>query len=129
MRIFIDTNIFLDLLLKRNNFKSAKGVIQSVLEGKNEGYVSDITLLNIDYIARKQVVEIRDFLQLISDFFIIVGAGNKEMNQALKIDNKDLEDNLQYVLAKRSMCELIVSNDNSFLKKDIKIVSSENSLP
>jgi predicted nucleic acid-binding protein len=125
MRIFIDTNIFLDLLLKRKNFKSAKGVIQSVIEGVNAGYVSDITLLNIDYIANKQVVEIRSFLQLISDVFIVEGAGNKEMNQALKIDNNDLEDNLQYVLAKKYVCELIVSNDISFLNKDIKVVTSE----
>ena len=125
MKIFYDTNIFLDLLLKRERVKSAKTVIQSVLDGSVEGYISDITLLNIDYIAKKQVVDIRSFLYLITEHFKIVGAENKEMNDALLLTNKDLEDNLQYILAKTNHCHLIITNDKKFIETDIKVISSD----
>ena len=41
---------------------------------------------------------------------------------------KDLEDTLQYVLAKENECDLILSNDNSFYSPDIKIISTKEFL-
>jgi len=38
---------------------------------------------------------------------------------------KDLEDTLQYVLAKENECDLILSNDNNFYSPDIKIINTK----
>jgi predicted nucleic acid-binding protein len=38
---------------------------------------------------------------------------------------KDLEDTIQYVLAKKEGCDLIISNDENFYADDIEIMSSE----
>ena len=40
-------------------------------------------------------------------------------------DYKDLEDTLQYILAKKYNCDLIVSNNESFVSKDIKTLTSK----
>jgi len=124
MKIFIDTNIFLDLILKREFYNEALQILNVVSENIYSGVILDITLLNIDYVAKKQVKDIRDFLQLVNDIFEIVGADNLLISKALKIKNIDLEDNLQYLLAKENNCKIIVSNDKNFYKNDIEVLSS-----
>jgi len=37
----------------------------------------------------------------------------------------DLEDTIQYILAKKLKCDFIISNDKNFISKDIKLLSSE----
>lgn len=37
----------------------------------------------------------------------------------------DLEDTIQYVMAKKHNCEIIISNDKNFVSKEIKILTSE----
>jgi len=124
MKIFIDTNIFLDLLLDREYSNEAKSVFLSIQEGLFEAVTADISLLNIDYIAEKQTENIRYFIDYINQIVVVVGADNNDIGQALHIDNKYFEDNLQLVLAKRSNCDLIITNDLRFPKGGIKIISS-----
>ena len=50
MKLFLDTNIFMDMLFERENCISAKQIIQLIQDGIHDGYVADITLLNIDYV-------------------------------------------------------------------------------
>jgi predicted nucleic acid-binding protein len=126
MRVLIDTNIFFDMLQKRENYISAKKIISLVNDDSFNFFVADITLINIDYVARKQISNIREFLKYINDYFTVVGANNSSFTSALDIENKDLEDNLQYCLALEQGCDYIVTNNKSFLKKDIKVISSED---
>ncbi len=125
MKIFVDTNIFLDLILKRDSFDKALLIFNAIEKRVFQGIIADITLLNIDYIAKKQVAQIREFLKLINIHFEIIGATNQIIDEALKINNNDLEDNLQYVLAKKYKAELIITNDKNFYSKDIRVISSE----
>ena len=125
MKIFIDTNIFLDLILKREDYKSALMIFDAIEQNIFEGVVLDITILNIDYIANKQVKEIRDFLLLINKNFTVKGASNALIEEALRVNNSDLEDNLQYVIAKNSRVELIVTNDKKFHKGILPIMTSK----
>lgn len=128
MKIFIDTNIFLDVILRREGYSESLEVLTSCYNEEYEGIVADITLVNIDYIASKQVVNIREFLEIIIDNFEIVGADNKILKHALLLDNNDLEDNVQYFLAKECSCDLIVSNDKKFYRGDLEVVSAREFL-
>ena len=125
MKIFVDTNIFLDLILKRESFHEALVLFNGVEKKLFTGVVLDITLLNIDYVAKKQVKEIREFIQLINEHFIVVGASNEMMREALALGGNDLEDNLQYIAAKEMLCSYIVTNDAAFYAKDIPTLSSK----
>lgn len=126
MKIFIDTNIFLDLILKRDDCNKALIILNAIEKRVFQGFIADITVLNIDYIAKKQVKEIRDFLGFINSLFEIIGADNKIVEEALNIENSDLEDNLQYILAKKYDCDLIISNDKAFYSKDIQVLTSSD---
>ena len=124
MKIFIDTNIFLDLILKRERYKEALKIFNAISNRMFTGVILDITILNIDYIAKKQVKDIRDFLNLINYTFTIVGANNKSISKALKISNNDLEDNLQYICANENKCDMIITNDKNFYSGDIEAMNS-----
>ena len=125
MRLFIDTNIFLDVVFERENYKEAVIILNSIEQGIFEGIILDITILNIDYIANRQNVNIKSFLSAINDIFLVVGATNEDIKMALNYTNKDLEDNLQYILALKYECDLIISNDKNFIKRDLKVLNSK----
>ena len=125
MKIFLDTNIFLDLILKRDGYQEAVLILNSCNQSIFKGYIADITLINIDYIASKQHNEVKSFLEAINDSFIVVGFDNAMFKMALKINNRDLEDNTQYICAKKHDCKLIVSNDKKFYKGDIRVITSK----
>jgi len=124
MKILIDTNILLDLVLKREHYKEAVIILNSIEEGLFEGVVLDISLLNIDYIAKKQVKEIRDFLKLLNNLLMVVGATNKMIKLALELNKADLEDNLQYICAREVGVKSIITNDKNFYSPDIEVINS-----
>jgi len=125
LKIFLDTNIFLDLILKRDGFEDALVILDNCNKNLFEGFVADITLLNIDYIASKQTKDLREFLTLINSSYNVVGADNKVFKLALNLKNNDLEDSVQYFCAKVSKCDVIITNDKNFYQGDIKTVSSK----
>lgn len=124
MKLFLDTNIFLDLILNRDSHEALK-ILNAIQKNFFDGYILDITLLNIDYVAKKQVYDIREFLRLVNGIFTVIGADNETIKQALDIENSNLEDNLQYISAKSAMCDVIISNDKNFYVNDIEVLSSK----
>lgn len=131
MKIFIDTNIFLDLILKRPNYQEALIILNSVEKGIFEGAILDITMLNIDYIAKKQVQDVKSFLNIVNSLFQVIGLDNHTIKEALEMSQNDLEDTLQYLACIKSKCSLIITNDTNFhknTKQDIEILSSKNFL-
>ena len=125
MRIFVDTNIFLDFLLDRDNADHAGSLLKSVQQGLFDAYVADISLINIAYIAKKQSANIKQFIHFVNQHFTVLGANNLDIDEALQIDNHDFEDNVQYQLAKKSFSEVIISNDTSFYQNNIEVKSSK----
>ncbi len=128
MRLFVDTNIFLDLILKREEYRSALELLTACYNRICRGVVADITLLNIDYIASKQNVDVRAFIATIVDGFEVVGADNEICREALHLDNTDFEDSIQYILVKTHGCDLIVSNDKTFYYGEIKVLAAQAAL-
>jgi predicted nucleic acid-binding protein len=124
MHIFIDTNIFLDLILKRENYKEALQIFNAIEKKLFDASILDITILNIDYVAKKQIQNMDAFLSTINQLFQVLGASNQTIEKALNIDNNDLEDNVQYVCAKEAGCEIIITNDKNFYSESIEKVSS-----
>jgi len=62
--------------------------------------------------------------------FYLIPFSNHEAQKAIKLmekdkNFKDLEDTLQYVLAKENECDLILSNDDNFYSPDIKIINTK----
>ncbi len=128
MKIFLDTNILLDLLLDRKNSYEASIILNSIDLGLFEGYISDITLVNVDYIAEKQKKEdeIKEFLILLLETMEICTPDTNLIYEALNLENKDFEDNIQYLLAKKCRCDCLITNDKNFKFDDIEIMDSKS---
>lgn len=126
MKIFVDTNIFLDLIFKRPLYKEAVIIFNAIEKQLFEGFVLDISFINIDYIAKKQITSIYDFLSISNTIFKVVGANNEDIQNALLVNNSDLEDNLQYVISKKHKCDVIVTNDKDFYTADIPVADSKS---
>ncbi len=128
MKIFLDTNILLDLLLDRERSYEASIILNSIDVGLFEGYISDITLVNIDYIAKKQKKEneIKEFLILLLETMEICTPDTNLLFEALKLENKDFEDNIQYLLAKKYKCDCLITNDKDLKFDDIEILDSKS---
>lgn len=124
MKIFVDTNIFLDLILKRENFHDALLIFNAIEKKLFEGIVLDISLLNIDYVAKKQVKSVKAFISQINDNFQVVGITNNLVTKALKIDNDDMEDTLQYLSASKENCHCLITNDKHFYTDKIETLTS-----
>ena len=124
MKIFVDTNVFLDIVLRRGDYDDSLAIFKAVKNRVYEGVVADISLANIAYISRKVDVDIRAYLSAIEQSFSVQGAGNTIIQDALLLANDDIEDNIQYHIALYAECDCIVSNDKGFYRGDIEILGS-----
>ena len=128
MKILIDTNIFLDVLLKREKyFRNSLRLLQLCIDEPYnfQGFVSATSIINIDYISRKANAEkeiISNFLNDIIENFEIVEVNNYLMKEALNLDLNDLEDSLQAVCAISNECEFLVTRNLKDFKNIRKLV-------
>ena len=126
MKIFVDTNVFLDIAFERANASEGLMIFKAVKNQIFDGVIADITIINIDYISKKVNGDISAYLKSIESNFTIIGADNTIISKALKIENNDLEDNIQYLLALRSSCDYIITNDKGFYRGEIETMSSSS---
>ena len=127
MKIFIDTNVFLDALLNRNKGLSKK-LIQHLEQQNIEISLSDISVINIAYIIRKDFSkdEIKEVVNILLKKHKIVCASGKIIEDANNSKFKDFEDGVQYFCAKKIEADLIISNNKKdFLESDIFVLKAD----
>ena len=114
MRVFIDTNVFLDLLCRRERFLAdSLRVFDLAVDGKFELLISDLSIANIKYITRKDYT-IGKFYEVISAFrpvFTIVQVGEDAVDKALALKARDFEDALQYFSAVHSQADYLLTRN------------------
>ena len=114
MRVFIDTNIFLDLLCERKDFLAdSLKIFDLAVDGKIELLISDLSIANIKYITRKDF-PVDKFYEVISVFrpvFIIVPVGETAVDEALALKAKDFEDALQYFSASHARSDYLLTRN------------------
>lgn len=114
-RVFLDTNILLDLVQRRQHLNEAATILQYAYEGKIEVAASTLSFANIAYILRKLPQEL--FYQLmsrLSEDISMLPLAPTDMRNAIGHPVKDFEDMLQYQCALAAGCDVIVTNN----KKD-----------
>ncbi len=114
MKVFVDTNVMLDVLAKREPFYNDSVALWTLAEqGKIEGLISAISFTNIFYIVRKlsnRKTALQTMAQL-RDTFTPVACDAQVLNQAIDADFKDFEDAVQYFSACRAGALCIVSRN------------------
>lgn len=131
MRVFIDANIFLDRFDSSRRFHKSSILAYGHLVYNAELFTSCDIITTLYYIGVKvNKNDILKNIQAISKTLKIIEFSNKEVEETCQLmleDNRfvDLEDTIQYIMAKKQQCDLILSNDATFKSRDIRVISSE----
>ena len=121
-RLFLDTNIILDILLERGNYQAALEILQLGDDGKVELCTSYLSMANIAYILRKDFSHTDKVITLkqLSSILKVLPMDRDQFNTALFLDGPDMEDIFQAQCAEASGCDVIITHN----PKDFRITSS-----
>ena len=102
VKVFIDTNIFLDLFLARGQFADpAENLLGWCEKGFISGCTSSINITNIFYILRRQKTksETKRLISQILGFIGVYGTSKNDLLLAMQSNFSDIEDAIQYYTA------------------------------
>ena len=131
-RIFLDTNVILDLLGERVPFFDSIAKVATLADQKKLAIiVSPLSFTTIDYVLNKYESS-KSVLNKLRKFKIIceVCEVNEEtIDKALNSNFKDFEDTVQYFTAIQSNCSIIITrNGKDFKNSTIPIMTAEEYL-
>lgn len=128
-KIFLDTNIVIDLLAKREPFYMSAAQLFSLADKKKlQLFVSALTFANINYILLKgrKPEEAKLILRKLKMLVNILSLDDKVVDLSLNdSDFKDFEDSLQYFSALENGIDIIVTrNLKDFTKSKIPVLTA-----
>ncbi len=127
MRVFVDTNILLDVALRRGEFFGASMKCLSWCEEtSHETFIAWHSISNLFYIAnRSSGREVAlEYIEDLVSWVDIAPATKREVVKALSEPSKDFEDTLQMRCAESAGCDaLITRNPNDFKLTQIPVFS------
>lgn len=116
MKVLLDTNIVLDVLLQRQPwFDEAAAVWQSCDAGRTAGHISVVTVTNTYYLGRK-VLGSRAALgavRTILEAFEIVPVDREVLEMAARYPGSDYEDNVLIAGAVAASLDAIITRDRT----------------
>lgn len=127
MKILVDTNVVLDLLLEREPFvETAIALFEQIERGNFTGYIAATTITNIFYIIRKteghEVALAAINRLLIGLQFCAVD--RQTIETALNLGLKDFEDSIQLARATLNQLNAIITRDRKdFIGSTLPIYS------
>ena len=126
MRVLIDTNVILDVLLKRSPFyEAAIEVLKLSVREDIQEFVSASALTDIYYIAYKNMRDkavVRELLKKLLLIVSVAGVSEEEIQKALELGWKDFEDSVQYSVALlNEMNGLITRNVKDYSSSEIQV--------
>ncbi|RLA78131.1 MAG: ribonuclease [Epsilonproteobacteria bacterium] len=130
-KVFLDANIIIDANDKdRPSHKESLNTLRYLAKNRVKIYTSCDLITTIYYILSKNSKqEALNSIEKLTKFCKIIDFSNKEVDSTCKLmreDKKftDLEDTMQYVLALKEDCDLIISNGKNFKSDKIELLSS-----
>jgi len=133
MKIFLDANILIDIFdEKRIFFNESQNTYRYLLDNVKYKIFTSCDIITTLYYVNSKIDKINTLenIRLINKTLKIIEFSNKEIELTCKLmiqdkDFKDLENTIQYIMAKKQNCDLIISNDNNFVSKDIQLLTSK----
>ena len=117
MKLLIDTNVVLDVLLRREPFfRTAAEVLNLTQLDEVREYVSASAITDIYYIANKQMKDrdaVRDLLKRLLMIVSVAAVSEWEIQNALNLTWGDFEDSVQYSVALLNKMDGIVTRNPS----------------
>ncbi|MFO0887785.1 MAG: PIN domain-containing protein [Isosphaeraceae bacterium] len=114
MKVLLDTNVVLDLLLAREPWRvEAEAIAQAAADGRILAHVGASSITDIFYIGRKLVGadEARKIVRACLDTLQIVGISREILDAASRRPGGDFEDHVQAECAIAAGLDAIVTRD------------------
>lgn len=129
-KIFLDTNVLLDLIERRSGLEMAEKIIEYVANNSAERlYVSALTMANAAFVIRRRTVqEVKLCLSECMGFCNVLPMNDMQFYEAVRSGTSpDFEDNLQIMCAEYGGCDLIITNNTGHFRghTDIPVLSPE----
>jgi predicted nucleic acid-binding protein len=121
-RVLFDTNVVLDVLLKRSPWDvDAAACWEACDDGQIMGFLTASTLTDIFYLARKQkgLDAAREAVRLCLKTFAICTVNRATLEAAVDLSGTDFEDNLQIACATLAHLDAIVTRDQQGFRDSI----------
>ena len=114
MKVLVDSNIVLDILLNRSTYFAASKAIFDLAEKKKiAGYVSASAITDIFYIASKGIGKdtAREAIKSLLSVFHPATVSDNHIFQALDLGWADFEDSVQYVVGESLSVDYIITRN------------------
>lgn len=133
MKLLIDTNVVLDVLLRREPFfRTAAEVLNLTQRDDVREYVSASAITDIYYIANKQMKDrddVRDLLKRLLMVVSVAAVSEREIQNALNLAWGDFEDSVQYSVALlNEMDGIVTRNPGDYQEANMRIWLPEQAL-
>ena len=130
-KLFIDSDVILDLLVQRNEYEASAELFSRIEEKKYKGFTSPIVFANVHYIMSKyggktkSIKNLRKLRKLLSVFAV----DEEIIDEALYSDGPDFEDSIQYITAYNHGTDFILTrNKKNFKDSKIPVLSASEFL-
>ncbi len=127
-KLFIDTNIVIDLLSQRFDFyEASQDLFTYAIDNQIELIVSSLTFANTHYILKDQLKlsKVRSSLRKLKALVEVAAFDDKILELALEEEFKDFEDGIQYYIAIENSCDAIITrNKKDFKKSSLPILNA-----
>ena len=121
MKLFLDTNVVIDVIAAREPFVTDSRAIFNLCEtGKAEGSVSALTLCTVSYVLRKFVTpgtmrtKLREFRNVLTPIDLSVSLLDKAISSSIS----DFEDAIQFYTAVYSETDYIITRNVKHFPQD-----------
>ena len=124
MRVFLDTNVILDLIQRRVGYDDAALIMQKSENGEYSLYTSSLSMVNIAYILRKYYrgESLYHLLEELGDIIGVITVSSEAYHKALQSRALDFEDAIQLFSAIESDMDCIVTrNVQDFISDKLPI--------
>jgi predicted nucleic acid-binding protein len=128
-KVFVDTDVCIDLLSGRKPFNKTAEILFSLADnGKIKIYVSSLSFANIDYVLRSQysTTHSRHIIAKFKTLVSVLPVDSKTIDLAIASDFNDFEDAILYSCAiEFNLTTIITRNTKDYKKATIKVLTPE----
>ena len=120
MKIFLDTNVLIDYLNKREPFFAEASQVMDLCVSKQvEGVLSSLSVINAAYIMRKAYTKDSLLLKIswLTKRFEVSPINRESIQDAIVSRPSDFEDAVQYFSALQAGADLIITRDATGFKE------------
>lgn len=132
MKVLLDTNVVLDLLLDRESFSELAQAIFLKIESKHiKGFLCPTTLTTLYYLLSKHLdkKQCNQTMENLLALFDITNLTKSVLVDSVQSVGSDFEDSVIYTSAKHTKLDVIVTRDKTgFKHSSVKVMSPQEFL-